>query len=446
LLLLGGLASTRSKRTATVSQPAETAPKTTDLPAAAEPSTTPTLPLRSPPSAVAELGVLTDRTESTLAELVDREALSRWVLADRACGDDAMCEAVGKALRDEQTTHLQVVARSDWDIDRIDLDAASAGLPGGARRSLPGRSRVVAVHVATATSTLAGRGLAIRAAFAAAAAVASRIDGLVYDPVLARIESAAAFARHVPAEPEGASTFRADRVQLLYQPRADGVVRVLTAGLSRWGAPDVEATAVPTAASPRVAEIVLGVAEAVANGLAAGPVTLTRGALARVRGAPYPADAGLPEDREVRVEVVPVHPEAGDPNDFIARIVPPAGEGAMGYLDLAESFFGPTLAASPGEEVVRSRAAKARRDLGAAVARWTAGRGDGAKLLVLLPFSIPGGAGVESMWVDVTACTDRTITGRLVDEPLGATDVARGDAVTRPRADVEDIDERGARD
>jgi hypothetical protein len=389
--------------------------------------------------------VLTDRVEGALGECVDRDSVAKLVVTGHLCGDGPGCDAVVKALRDETTTHLQIAERADWDVDRNDLDAAAASLAAAARRSLPRRGRVVAVRVATATTTLASRGLAVRAAFAAAAAIAARIDGLVYDGVLSRIETAPDFAKHVPAESLGTSTFRADRIAVVYQPRGEGVVRILTAGLSRWGAPDVEAAAVPTAAGARVAEIVLGVAEDVANGLASGPAPLTRAAIARVRGAPYP-DAGLPEDREVRVDLAPVRPESGDPNDFIARIVPSAGEGPMGYLDLAETFFGPSFAASPGDDAVRATAARAQRAIGVALARWASARKGGAKLLVLLPFPIPGDAGLESMWVDVTEYGERTVTGRIVDEPLGATDFARGDSVTRSRADVEDLDERGGHD
>ncbi|MBV9945460.1 MAG: DUF2314 domain-containing protein [Myxococcales bacterium] len=56
-----------------------------------------------------------------------------------------------------------------------------------------------------------------------------------------------------------------------------------------------------------------------------------------------------------------------------------------------------------------------------------------------LPFPIPGDAGVESMWIDVTRFDPESLTGRLLDDALGATDVARGQEVTRPRALVEDL-------
>jgi hypothetical protein len=46
------------------------------------------------------------------------------------------------------------------------------------------------------------------------------------------------------------------------------------------------------------------------------------------------------------------------------------------------------------------------------------------------------------MWIDVTRADARTVTGKVMDEPLGATDLHKGDAVTRPRGEVEDLDLR----
>ena len=65
--------------------------------------------LRRPPSAVAELGVLTDRPEAELATLLDRASLVAR-LTPGQCGDEAACAAVRSALQDEHTTTLQVVA------------------------------------------------------------------------------------------------------------------------------------------------------------------------------------------------------------------------------------------------------------------------------------------------------------------------------------------------
>ena len=116
----------------------------------------------------------------------------------------------------------------------------------------------------------------------------------------------------------------------------------------------------------------------------------------------------------------------------------------MGYLALAEAFFGPGLAASPGEAVLRGQASKAQRRLGPALQRWTTGRSRGDKLLVRVPFPIPGDAGTESMWIEVSGYADATVTGTLVDDPLAATDVEKGQSITRPRGEVEDVDERAS--
>jgi hypothetical protein len=280
--------------------------------------------------------------------------------------------------------------------------------------------RVVLVHVATPATT---RALALRTALAATAAIATKVDGVVWDQLLARFERPRDFASHAVTTPLDAPTFRRDRVELLYEPQDEGVVRILTAGLSRWGAPDVEAAGAPTAATESVAKIVADVAEAIANGAERSPIAL---------GADH------------EVDVVSVHPHDGDPNDFMARIEPAAGDGPIGYLDLAERIYGPGLAAVPDASALKAQRSATPAKLATALARLEAVRARGGELLVRLPFAIPGDAGVESMWIAVTGYDSRTVTGKLVDDPLGATDVARGDAVTRPRTDVEDVELRGA--
>jgi hypothetical protein len=401
--------------------------------------------LRRPPSAVAELGVLTDRPEAELATLLDRASLGA-LLTPAQCGDEAACAAVRSALADEHTTTLQVVAADAWNLAGIDLDASAAGLPPRVRASVTKRARIVVVHVAASPSP---RQIAIRTAFAVAAAIADKTDGLVYDQLLGRIEGPRDFEVHAIDAPLDTPAFRKDRIELLYEPKETGVVRILTAGLSRWGGPDVEAAAVPVATADRVADVVLAVAEAIANGAATGPVMLSRDDLSRARGEPYPPDPSLPEAKPMAIDLASVHPEGGDPNDFMARIEPAGGEGPLGYLDLSERFFGSSLAASPGEASLRASRDKAQRALPAALAHWSATR-PGGSLLVRLPFDIAGecdagadaGCGTESMWIDVTGYDARTIRGKLVDDPLGATQFNRGDAIARPRTDVEAIEAR----
>lgn len=393
--------------------------------------------LRRPPSSVAELGVLTDRTEAELQAVLDREALAALVVP-ALCGDVPACDAVRAALRDEHATSLTVVDASVWSLDKADVDAGARGLTDAQRAGVKKLPRVVVVRVATATGP---KQLALRAGIAGAAAIAQKTNGIVWDQLLERLEGPATFAKHAVTSPLGASAFRADRVELLYQPQGEGVVRILTSGLSRWGAPDVEVTGVPTAASPRVADIVLGVAAAIADGATSGPIVLSRDDLGRARGEAFPADAGLPPSAPVEVDVVSHHPENADPNDFMTRIEPPGAEGPIGALDLAERFFGPVLAAAPTAVAMNERRKRAQAKLAGVLAHWQGGGdGGGSRVLVLLPFPIPGDAGVESMWVEVTRVDAQRVTGKLTDEPLGATDVTKGQEVTRPRSDVEDVE------
>jgi len=400
------------------------------------PSASATLPVRRPASSVAEFGVLTDRTEDALAPVIDRAWLGQQLTAD-LCGDRTSCDAVRSTLDDDAQTTLQILDASTWSLDQADMDASARGLSAAERARVRTLPRVVVVHVVT---PIGPRALALRAAIAAAAAIAREVRGVVWDQLLARFENARAFASHAVTAPLASSVFRRDRVEVLYQPKGEGLVRVLTAGLSRWGAPDVEVAAVPTPVGPRMAEVVLAVAEAIAAGETTQPLMLSRSDLERARGEAYALDAGFPAPVSIEVDVVTAHPENGDPNDFMARIVPPAGEGPIGYVDLAERFFGPVLAASPGDEVLRARRERAQTKLEEALGRWKARKGNGAKVRVLLPFAIPGNGGVESMWVEVTKVDARTVTGILADEPLGATDVKRGDEVTRPRTQVEDLE------
>jgi len=403
-----------------------------------------TVRLRRPPSAVAELGILTDRSEAELDALLERGVLGE-LLTPARCGNEAACAAVRSAIQDEHTTALQVVSPDTWNLEGIDLDASAAGLTPRERASVKKRARLVVVRVAAAPSP---RQIAVRAAFAATAAIAEKADGLVIDRLLGRVETARDFADHAVTAPLEATAFRKDRIELLYEPKEPGVVRILSAGLSRWGGPDVEAAAVPVAAADRIADVVLGVAEAIANGATAGPVSLSRDDLARARGEPYPADPTLPDGgAPIPIALASVHPEAGDPNDFLARIEPTGGEGPLGYLDLSELIFGTSLAASPGEASLRASRARAQSALPAALAHWSATRRD-TSLLVRLPFAIAGdcdagpdsGCGTESMWIEVTGYDGRTVKGKLVDDPLGATQFQRGDEIVRPRGDVEEIE------
>ena len=436
LLALGRLLSRGSVASPTpqpavpdASPPAPSASAPPSAPAAS--ATRPSLP--RPLSSIVSFGVLTARARSDLRGATDREAVVK-AIGPGLCGDENACERVRAVLNDSVATSFEVMATSDWNLGMLDVDASAGTLTPGERSSLPRRTQTVAVTVTTRGTD---RTLALRAAIAATAAIAREVDGLVHDALLARLESARTFAAHAVTEPLGTSCFRRDRVEILYQPKRKGVVRILSSGLSRWGAPDVEAASVPAAAKQRMAEIVLATAGALAND-PDDPPTLTRDAIADAVGRAYPEDAGFPPAEPIAIGLVGVRPEAGDPNDFMVRIEPSEGDGPVGYLGLAERFFGPLLELTPDSDTMKDRRALTQRRLGSTLATWDARRASGAKLLVQLPFEIVGEAGTEWIWIEATGHDDRTVTGKVLDEPLGATYVARGSEVTRPLAGIQE--------
>jgi hypothetical protein len=143
----------------------------------------------------------------------------------------------------------------------------------------------------------------------------------------------------------------------------------------------------------------------------------------------------------VRVDLVSVAAERDDrappdASDFFARIEPAGGEGPLAYLELGEALFGPLLAVPDDDASLHADETRAAAALAAALDRENGTAG--GRVLVRLPFDIPGG-GHELLWVEVTSHDARTITGRIADEPLAATDVEHGQSVTRPRSEVQDV-------
>jgi uncharacterized protein YegJ (DUF2314 family) len=392
--------------------------------------------LPHPQASVVQLGILTDASEADLAPLLDREAVAKLVTWKHCGADIPTCDAVIATVRDSQRTHLDVVPAINWHTQLINVDAEGKALTPRERATVKKRARVYVVNVTGPTTT---KHLPLRTGFAVAAAISEKIDGLVYDQLLERIERASDFAKHAVIAPIEASAFRSDRIAVQFAPRADGTVRLLTAGLARFGAPDVEVHATRGDTVPRLSDVVLGVAEALANGATSSPITLSLDDLAHARGSPYAADAGFPPPAPVPIALEGVHPENGDPNDFFVRIAPPEGATPAGYLAIAESFFGLLLPEAPSDDALREKKQKVQKALAGALARYDAEKAHGAKLFVQLPFAITGDEqGFEAMWIEVTAFDAANVTGTLADDPLGATTLARGAKVTRPRRDVLD--------
>ncbi len=134
--------------------------------------------------------------------------------------------------------------RSRWSPARRGTSRRSTSTP--ARPASPRASAPASPGALTSSSFVWRRRrrrvqLAVRASFARRCGDhPRRSDGLVYDQLLDHHRDPRAFAAHAVIAPLDASAFRKDRIAMLYVPRSQGVVRILTAGLARWGGPDVE--------------------------------------------------------------------------------------------------------------------------------------------------------------------------------------------------------------
>jgi hypothetical protein len=394
--------------------------------------------LRAPAFEEVELGVLTSAASPASP---DRAAIEARI-APPLCGDESACAAVRAAVRDPGVTSIETKPASSWTPAGggwLSIDGGLFSIDAGRAADGSATDRLVEViRVRTATSP---RRLALRTAIAVAAVLADE-GGTVVDPLLGRSEDARTFAaRAAIVEPLGTPFFRPDWIRLTTTAAAESVVRLRTVGLGRWGAPDVELLAIPESARDAGAQLVLAVASALARGTLESPVKLGANA------GPDAAEEGDAEE-DVDVALASVVPPPGEPGDSLARIEPPGGDGPVAALELVERVLGPIPVAPPDETTARARASTAQRALTrlfeAAPRDGTADASDDAgvaTIWVRLPFAIPGG-GVESLWVRVTGHDASTITGRIDDDPLAATDVARGDAITRPRVAVEAVRSR----
>jgi uncharacterized protein YegJ (DUF2314 family) len=400
-----------------------------------------THPIPRPPAAVAELGVLTERPKEELTKLFAPSALPA-LLEPRFCGPEQACNAV-RAFVGTQKVEVSVVPIDDWGLPpESTLEHVARGLTREERASLHKKTAIVVVHARGAATA---EQLPARAAFGLAAAIATRLRGFVYDETLRRIETADAFAGHAILENLGDPVYRGDRVVIQLYQQDDGSARLISLGMRRFGASDLEVRGAQMGAGKSLGNVMNAVAFRLAGGAADAPLTITLDDVARATRQPT-ADlhrgAAAPVAQEIDLVVPP--PQQGDPDNPVLRLVPPGGDGAQGYDGLATGLFGTTerlvdVTDDPSLELARQRAVHA---FPAALARWRAMRPRGA-LLVKLPFAVPGDAGpsaggVESMWVELKSADGPLLTGSLANSPALIPDLKQGAQVKGARKDLED--------
>jgi hypothetical protein len=402
--------------------------------------------IERPTDAAFELGVMTEKAESEIEPLLDPSAAA-GLLEARHCGDTAACDAVRALVLDGDHVSLEIVPSTTWHLPD-EPERAAADLSPSERESLK-RRRIVVVRT---SGPAFPKQLPARTGFALAAALAEKIDGVIYDQVIERIERPATFLKHVITEPLDAPVFRADRIDVQYTQRDRAHLRLLTTGLARFGCPDVDVGFAYARDAQPLSDVLGAVAEALVNGAKDSPLVLSRTDLEHARGSKYLADPKLPALEKIQVGVENIDPEEGDPNDFMTRIVPAEGTTPEGYAALATKYFGAPEPLPPEMSPEAAQAeAKARvdRELSHLLDRIKGG----ATLYLQFAFPVPpaddqlalDGAllpdaelDAEWMWIEVRSFDAKTVTGLLVDEPHDAPDLTKGQTITRLRSDALD--------
>ena len=377
-----------------------------------------------PHDAVAELGILTDRPKAELEALVAPASLAA-LLDTRHCGPVATCDAVRGLVRAGEGVEVSVSTAAEWGLPvPSTLDTVAKGLTPKERAGLARLPSVVVVRV---TGAATPTHLVARTGFALAAAVAERVRGFVHDETVRRIETADAFAAHAITAPLGDSAFREDRILIQSYVQDDGTTRLISLGMRRFGAPDLEVRGAQAGASRSLAAIVNAVAARLAAGASEAPLDVS-------------LDDPRAKGKSATVDLVVPPLQQGDPDNTIVRIVPAGGAEPAAYDRLVAAFFGAAeqLVDQPDDAELTAARDRARRAFPATLARWKASPEPRPKLLVKLPFPIAGDAGSEWMWVEVKGVSGDAVTGTLANSPAYATDLHAGAAVTGRTRDLYD--------
>jgi hypothetical protein len=407
--------------------------------------------IERPENAVAEFEIFTDRSNAELQALAAPKAAVA-LLRPAHCGSKALCDGVSKFLLGEG--HLKIDVKGAADAVRpmsADMGRVAPTLSDAEKDKALAMPRALVVRV---TGPALPDQLPARGAFALVAALAERTKGFVFDAVTDRMERPATFLTHVITEPIGVSVYRKDRVQIEYDPSDEGGIRLLSTGLLRFGAPDLVVTSVPRSSAQHMADVLGALAEALADGAVASPITIDRDAIEHARGAKFAADAGLPPKIGVAIGLDAMPPREGDPNEKMVVVSPKEGPSSSAYEDLVTMFFGAPLTEDdnpPSGEDLEANRATTQRLLPDLLARYKKMNHDEASLFLQIPFLNPEESSPDAdpmkepekfdfIWIDVTSWDDTTVTGTPIDDSTVIPGLTQGASITQPRSKVTDYD------
>jgi uncharacterized protein YegJ (DUF2314 family) len=388
--------------------------------------------------------VLTDKPRADLDRYTDANEVAK-LLAPKHCGE--ACPLVRDYLRDETKSTLEIVSAGDWVLPPPDtLPYATRALTEAERETVYKRPWIVAVRIrGPATRDQ----LPARTGFAAAAAIAEDLGALVYDEEVRRIETARDFAARAIVAPPGAPAFRTDHVAVQLYTQDDGTARLLTLGMRRFGAPDLELRGASMHAGRRLALVVNALCAKLARGESDLPMTVTASDVASVR-APGDRGGAPASPKPAVVDLVTPDPPhtAGDPDNEIVSVIPAGGRSKAAFDAMVEGLFGKmdvVVVDEAKDPALIEIAKSARAKLPAALARWKKEESAGTMLMVKLPFAYEApegsdaGRAFEWMWVQVTGFDDASISGKLANAPAYVAELSMGSSVRGRRSEVADL-------
>jgi uncharacterized protein YegJ (DUF2314 family) len=394
----------------------------------------PTGTLERLPEASAELAILTDHAEVEVAKIASAEAIAR-LYDTRHCG--GTCDALRKVTLDHESFEVEVTKSADYIMPaKESYDVIAPGLTPAERATIGARTAVVVVRT-HGPSTIDQ--LPARTAFAAAAVVAEALSGLVYDEAVRRIETAELHAQRVITVPLGQNVFTPRHISVQLYRQEDGTARLLTLGMVRFGSPDFTMRGASMEAAPSLANVMNATASWAAATKTELPILVSLADVARVSSRRPEELAKDPRaSRPMALETTDVDRTEGDPDNEMLALVTPAGTSREDWDGALAGLFGevPKVVFAKLDKELDAIAARARRELPAAVKRFESGEG---ALFVKGPFPIPetsrldGGAKDEWMWIDVSSCDAKGCAGTLSNTPGYATNLTAGKPVSVAR-------------
>lgn len=405
------------------------APSTAPAPADAGPAALPIGLLRSE---ALELGVATTASAERVQSAATRAAIAKR-LTDRHCGP--ACEPVRTFVESGEGFSVEVVPAGEWILPAPDaLEDVAPRLSAEERAEVARSERVIAVR---ATAPVDANHMAVRAAYAAALALADELGGYVDDEAALRIDAARDVALRAVRVPLGAPVFSGRRIAVQLTRVDDGHVRLFTSGMARFGAPDLEIARARAGDAEATGSMMLGAAAALAAQRTALPLVVTRRDVASAleidesrlgaRGA-APGSVSLTVDETDRQE--------GDPDNELLRLVPAGGAEPDGYATAAAALLGHEAPPAPMDDEALARA---RREAAASLAALAPPHGtrDGTLYVRGRLADVDGGA--ESLWIRVDRCDARACSGRLANHPTRGAALELGDKAHVDRSGIDGV-------